>query len=66
MAVAVMQVGVMRMGVGQRFVTVPMRMRLARGIVRPVGVLVMRVVHVTMLVLRRFVRMFMRMDFRKM
>lgn len=66
MAVAVMQVGVMRMGVGQWFVTVPMRMRLAKGIVRPMSVLVMRVMHVTVLMLRRFVRMFMHMDFREM
>jgi hypothetical protein len=55
MAVPVMQVGVMRMGVAQRRVAVPMRMRFAD---RPVmGVPVMRVVSMAVLVFERLVRM---------
>ena len=51
----VMQVGVMRMGVAQWRVAVPMRMRLAD---RPVmRVLVVRVVSMAVLVFERLVRM---------
>ena len=50
-----MQVGVMRMGVAQRRVAVPMRMRFAD---RPVmHVPVMRVVSMAVLVFERLVRM---------
>ena len=50
-----MQVGVVRMGVAQRRVAMPMRMRFAD---RPVmGVPVMRVVSMAVLVFERLVRM---------
>ena len=55
-AVPVMQIGVMRMLVDERRVTVAMRVRLASGIVRRVRMLVMRVVRMTVLVLERLVR----------
>ena len=54
-AMPVMQVGVMRMGVAQWRVAVPMRMRLAD---RPVmRVLVVRIVSMAVLVFERLVRM---------
>jgi hypothetical protein len=58
-AVAVMQVGIVR---------VPMRMgvRLAQRIVRTVPMLVVPIVTVPMLVLRHFVRVFVVMSLREM
>ena len=64
MAMPVMQVGVMRMGVAQRRVAVPMRMWFAD---RPVmRVPVMRVVSMVVLVFERFVRMLVLMAFGEM
>ena len=64
MAVPVMQVGVMRMGVAQRRVAVPMRMRLAD---RPVmRVPVMRIVPMAVLVFERLVRMLVLVAFGEM
>ena len=64
MAVPVMQVGIMRMGVAQRRVSVPMRMRFAdRPLMR---VPVVRVMSVAVLVLERLVRMLMLVTFGQM
>jgi hypothetical protein len=64
MAVPVMQVGVMRMGVAQRRVAVPMRMRFAD---RPVmRVPVMRVVPMAVLMFERLVRMLVLVAFGEM
>ena len=64
MAMPVMQVGVMWMGVAQRRVSVPVRMRLAD---RPViVVLVVRIVTMAVLVLERFVGMLMLVAFGEM
>lgn len=64
MAMPVVQVGIMRMGVTQRRVTVPMRMRFAD---RPVmGVPVMRVVSMAVLVFERLVRMLVLVAFGEM
>jgi hypothetical protein len=60
-AVSVMQVGVMRMGVAQWRMSVPMRMRLRhRSVMR---VLMVRVVPMAVLVLERFVLMLVLMAF---
>ena len=58
MLVPVMQIGIVRMAMHERRVGMPMRMRLARGRVGVV-VLVMFVMKVAMLVLDRLVRMIM-------
>ena len=64
MAVPVMQVRVVRMGVAQRRVAVPMRMRFAdRPLMR---VPVVRVMSVAVLVLERLVRMLMLVTFGQM
>ena len=64
MAMPVVQVGVMRMGVAQRRVAVPMRMRLAdRPVVR---VPVVRVVSMAVLVFERLVRMLVLVPFGEM
>ena len=64
MAVPVMQVGVMRMGVAQRRMAVPMRMRFAD---RPLMcVPVVRVVSMAVLVFERLVRMLVRVVFGEM
>jgi hypothetical protein len=64
MAMPVMQVGVMRMGVAQWRVTVPMRMRFADRPVMPVPVV--RVVSMTVLVFERLVRMLVLVAFGEM
>lgn len=53
MLVAVMQVRIMRMAVRERLVAVPVGVRLTRGIVRAVRVLVVLVVDVAVRVLER-------------
>ena len=64
MAMPVVQVGVMRVGVAQRRVAVPMRMRFAdRPIMR---VPVVRVVPMAVLVLERLVRMLVLVPFDQM
>jgi hypothetical protein len=64
MAMPVMQVGVMRMGVAQRRVAVPMRMRLAdRPLVR---VPMVRVMSMAVLVFERLVRMLVLVAFGEM
>lgn len=57
----VMQVRVVRVSVDHRRVPVPVAMRLAGRIVRPVRVLVMRVVGMAMFMLHRFMRVLMLM-----
>jgi len=61
MGVPVVQIGVMRMLVHERHVSVAMRVRLARGVAGFVRVLMMHVVRVPMLVLEGFVHMFVLM-----
>ncbi len=53
MLVPMMQVGIMRMAMGERLVTVRVGVWLARRIVRAVRVLMVLVVHVPMLMLHR-------------
>jgi hypothetical protein len=65
-AVAVMQIGEVRMPMHQRQVPMQMRVRLARRVVRTVAMLVMLVVGVPVLVLHRFVNMLMLMSFGEM
>ena len=55
MCMAVMQVGIMRMRMGERRVPVPVRMRLADGFARQVRVAVVLVVHMAVLVFHRLV-----------
>ncbi len=55
MTVPVVQVGIMRMAMHEPLVAVPMRVRLAAGIARGVGVKVVGVVAVPVLVLHRLV-----------
>ena len=50
MLVAVMKVGIVRMLVHQRYMAVPMTVRLARRIARRVGMLVMLIVNVPVFV----------------
>ena len=64
MTVPVMQVGVMRMGVAQRCVAVPMRMRFADGPVMRVPVVL--VVSMAVLVFERLVRMLVLVAFGQM
>ena len=62
MLVAMMQVRIMGMGVAQRIMPVPMRMRLRHyALVRMLVVLIM---HVTVLVFQRAVLVFVNMAFR--
>ena len=64
MLVAMMQVRIMSMGVAQRLVPVPMRMRLRHyALVRMLVVLIM---HVTVLVFQRSVLVVVNMAFREM
>jgi hypothetical protein len=63
---AVMQVGVMRMPMHQGWVSMPMGVRLAWGIVRTVRMMVVFVVTVPVLVLHRFVNMLMLVSLRQM
>jgi hypothetical protein len=66
MTVTMMQIGVMRMLVPDRLVPVPMRMRLARGIVRPVLMMMMVVVAMAVLVFHALVNVLMLMPFGQM
>ena len=66
MAVPMMQVGIMRVTVYERFVPVPMAMGLAGRILRPVRMLMVLVMRVTMLMRHRFVSMLMLVAFREM
>jgi hypothetical protein len=61
--VAVMQVRVVRMSMGQRRMPVPMAVRLAGRVVRPMHVLMMRIVMVEVLVLRCRVRVLVLVTF---
>jgi hypothetical protein len=61
MSVAVMQIGIVRMTVYQGRVTMPVRMRLSGRIIRTMLVPVMLVVHMSVLVLHSFVRVFVGM-----
>jgi hypothetical protein len=56
MAMAVVQVGIMRVGVHERQVAVPMRVRLAGGVVGTVGMAVVEVVHMAMRMQGRLMR----------
>lgn len=60
------QVGIVRMFVPQRRMMMPVRVRLARRIVGTVHVLMMRVVHMPMGVIYRFVLMFVLVSFGEM
>ena len=66
MVVPVMQVGIMRVAVRERLVTVPVGVRLARGIVRAVRVLVVLVVDVAVRVLLRRVMVLVLVPLAKM
>jgi hypothetical protein len=66
MSVAMMNVRVMRMGVGHFLVPVLMRMRFAGRIVERVGMLVMFVMDVQMFVLHRFMVVQMLVPFGQM
>ena len=66
MAVAVVQIGIMRVLVHERQVPVTVRVRLARRIARLVRVPVMRVVDMAVLVLERLVRVLVLMPLGEM
>jgi hypothetical protein len=55
MTMAVMQIGIMRMSMYEGRVSVPVAVRLARGLVRPMPVLVMLVMNMLVFVLHCFV-----------
>lgn len=66
MLMPVVQVGVMRVAVGERRVAVPMGMRLAGRIIGPVFMLMMFVMDMAMGMLHRFMRMFVVVGFHEM
>ena len=55
---SVMRVGIMRMGMPERLVPVPVRMWFAGRITGPVLMPVMLIMHVSMLMFHRLVRVF--------
>src|SRR5678816_1752524 len=64
--VPMVDVRVVCMGMTQRFVTMPMGMRLSNRVVRPMRMTVMIVVHMTMLVFHRIMLMLMGMGLDQM
>jgi len=66
MAMPVMKIGIVRMPMDKRHMPMPMRVRLAQWSVWVMCVLMMLVMHMTVLVFHRLVRMIMLMAFGKM
>ena len=66
MSVAMMQVGKMRMRMGHGFMAMGVGVGLSRWIVRPMRMMMMVVMDMTMVVLERFVRMVMLVRLREM
>ena len=65
MTMAVMEIGMVRVPMHERLMPVPMRMRFAYRVVRPMRVLMVLVVRMPVFVLHRLMQMFMLVPIRQ-